>query len=287
MLAAVPPAVLHPAMRASVIQFEAGTDKAANIERAASLIDAAMAADHPDLISLPEMWTCLGGDRAAKHGAGETLADGAGGAAYMFLRETARRYGLVVHGGSIGELDNGTLYNTSLLFGPDGTELARYRKIHLFDITTPSGEGYRESRLFGAGSDVVVAETGGIRLGPSICYDLRFPELYLALRRLGADIMFVPSAFTAETGRDHWDVLLRARAIETQSWIIAAATTGRHADAQGRPRETWGHSMIIDPWGAPRATLGAAPGFATADIDTSHVGRVREAMPVLQHRRLA
>jgi nitrilase len=275
-------------MRAAVIQFEAGTNKAANIAAAAALIEAAVAADRPGLISLPEMWSCLGGDRAAKHAAAETLPPaGEGGAAYRFLRETALAHGIVVHGGSIGELDDGTLFNTSLVFGPDGTELARYRKIHLFDITTPSGEGYRESRLFGAGTEVVVADAGGSRLGLSICYDLRFPELYLALRRNGAEVIFVPSAFTAETGRDHWDVLLRARAIETQSWIVAAATTGRHADAQARPRETWGHSMIVDPWGTPRAALGAAPGFASAEIDTEQLARVRAAMPVLQHRRLA
>jgi nitrilase len=275
-------------MRASVIQFEAGTDKAANIATARALIKAAVAADRPALISLPEMWTCLGGDRANKLAAGETLPpSGAGGDAYRFLRETARTHGLIVHGGSIGELDEDTLFNTSLLFGPDGAELARYRKIHLFDITTPQGEGYRESRLFGAGDRIVVADAGGSRLGLSICYDLRFPELYLALRRNGAEVIFVPSAFTAETGRDHWDVLLRARAIETQSWIIAAATTGRHADAQGRKRETWGHAMIVDPWGTPRATLGSAPGFASAELDLQQVARVREAMPVLQHRRLA
>jgi nitrilase len=267
--------------------LEAGVDKAANIAAAARLIEAAVA-DGARLVSLPEMWTCLGGDRAAKLAAGEALPPpgGEGGEAYAFLGETARRCGIILHGGSIGELAQGTLFNTSLVFGPDGRELGRYRKIHLFDITTPSGAGYRESALFGAGDAVVAAEAGGLRLGLSICYDLRFPELYLALRRQGAEVIFVPSAFTAETGRDHWDVLLRARAIETQSWIVAAATTGRHADAAGRPRETWGHAMIVDPWGTPRATLGAAPGFATAEIDREQTARVRAAMPVLQHRRL-
>ena len=276
-------------MLASVIQFEAGTDKAANIEKAASLIGQAVAADKPALISLPEMWTCLGGGREAKHAAGEMLPapGGQGGEAYSFLQNTARQHGLIVHGGSLGELAEGTLFNTSLVFGPDGAELGRYRKIHLFDITTPSGEGYRESRLFGAGAEVVTVDTGGVRLGLSICYDLRFPELFQALCRRGAEVIFVPSAFTAETGRDHWDVLLRARAIETQSWIVAAATTGRHQDGQGRPRETWGHSMIVDPWGTPRAALAAAPGFATADIDLDQVARVRGAMPVQLHRRLA
>jgi nitrilase len=278
-------------MRVTVIQFEAGAVKADNVAAVHALIEAAVAADHPDLISLPEMWSCLGGDRAQKYAQAEPLAPAgsgeAGGEAYQFLRDTARRHGVTVHGGSIGERAGGTLYNTSLLFAPDGAELARYRKIHLFDITTLSGEGYRESSLFGAGSEVVAAQAGGVGYGLSICYDVRFPELYLALRRGGAEVIFVPAAFTAETGRDHWEVLLRARAIETQCFVIAAATTGTHHDAAGKPRATWGHSMIVDPWGHVRAALAEAPGFTTADLDLAQAGRVREAMPVLQHRRLA
>jgi len=278
-------------MRATVIQFEAGADKAANVAAVRTLIDAAIKADHPDLISLPEMWSCLGGDRTQKYAQAEPLAPPgsgeAGGEAYQFLRDTARQHGVTMHGGSIGERAGGTLYNTSLVFGPDGAELARYRKIHLFDITTPSGEGYRESSLFGAGTDIVVAQAAGVRFGLSICYDVRFAELYLALRRGGADVIFVPAAFTAETGRDHWEVLLRARAIETQCFVIAAATTGTHHDAAGKPRATWGHSMIVDPWGHVRAALGDAPGFATAELDLAQAARVRAAMPVLQHRRLA
>jgi deaminated glutathione amidase len=276
-------------MRATVIQFEATSDKERNIEAVREFIAAAVAADCPDLISLPEMWSCLGGDRAAKRAAAETLPTHGtqSGPAYAFMTQTARAHGIILHGGSIGELAGETLFNTSLVFGPDGTELARYRKIHLFDITTPSGAGYRESSLFGAGKEVAVASTPHARLGLSICYDLRFPELFLALRRQGAEIIFIPSAFTAETGRDHWEVLVRARAIETQCWIIAAATTGQHADAAGKPRATWGHSLIVDPWGTVRASLGDAPGFATADIDLAQIARVRDAMPVLQHRRLA
>jgi nitrilase len=276
-------------MRATVIQFEATADKDHNIAAVRALITAAIAADRPDLVSLPEMWSCLGGDRAAKRAAAETLPPKAtqAGPAYAFLAETARSHGIILHGGSIGELEGETLFNTSLVFGRDGTELARYRKIHLFDITTPSGAGYRESSLFGAGQQIAVASVPEACLGLSICYDLRFPELFLALRRQGAEVIFVPSAFTAETGRDHWEVLLRARAIETQCWVIAAATTGRHSDARGEPRATWGHSMIVDPWGMVRASLGDAPGFATGDIDLAQVARVRDAMPVLQHRRLA
>jgi deaminated glutathione amidase len=271
-------------MRATIIQFEATSHKERNMEAVRELVAAAVAADRPDLVSLPEMWSCLGGDRAAKREAAEALPTGT---AYRFMSETARAYSVILHGGSIGELGGETLFNTSLVFGPDGAELARYRKIHLFDITTPSGAGYRESSLFGAGKDVVVAGTAHARLGLSICYDLRFPELFLALRRQGAEVIFIPSAFTAETGRDHWEVLIRARAIETQCWVVAAATTGCHTDAAGKTRATWGHSMIVDPWGMVCASLCDAPGFATADVDLAQVARVRDAMPVLQHRRLA
>jgi len=278
-------------MRAAALQFQAGQSRAENIAIASAMIDQAVATEAATLISLPEMWTCLGGDRATKLAQSETLpapgADPEPGTAYEFLRDAARRHGIIVHGGSIGERDGDTLFNTSVLFGPDGRECARYRKIHLFDVVTPSGQGYRESALFGAGASTVVAQLDGIGLGLSICYDLRFPELYLALRRQGAEVIFVPAAFTTETGRDHWEVLLRARAIETQCWIIAAATTGAHHDARGQSRTTWGHAMIIDPWGTPRAQLGEAPGIASADIDTAQLARVRDAMPVLQHRRLA
>jgi nitrilase len=242
------------------------------------------------------MWTCLGGDRATKLAQAEILPAPGGvaepGTAYDFLQRTARRHAIAVHGGSLGERDGDTLFNTTILFGPDGAECARYRKIHLFDVVTPSGQGYRESALFGAGQQVVVARLATARgiafnLGLTICYDLRFPELFLALRRQGAQVIFVPSAFTAETGRDHWEVLLRARAIETQCWIVAAATTGQHRDARGQTRTTWGHSMIVDPWGTPQARLDAAPGFAAAAIDAAQLERVRDAMPVLLHRRLA
>jgi nitrilase len=274
-------------MRVSVIQIEAGADKAANIAAARALIEAAVAADRPALVSLPEMWSCLGGDRATKLAAGELLtSDAAPRSAYDFLRDTAIRHGIIVHGGSIGERDGDHLFNTTLVFGPDGRELARYRKIHLFDVTTPNGQGYRESAMFGAGDSVVTCEAAGMTLGLAICYDIRFPELFLALRRAGSDVIFLPAAFTAETGRDHWEVLLRARAIETQCWVVAAATTGWHRDARAQPRETFGRSMIVSPWGKVEIMLDTAPGFATADIDPAVTARVRAAMPVLEHRRL-
>ena len=273
--------------RITVVQMNPGSSKADNIAQASRLIDSAATEDRPDLVTLPEMWSCLGGDRATKLAEAEALPPEPTGTAYRFLQDIARRHKILVHGGSIGERAGEKLFNTSLLLGADGSELARYRKIHLFDIVTPSGEGYRESSLFGAGTSVAVAVTPTARFGLSICYDLRFPELYLALRKQGADVIFVPSAFTAETGRDHWEVLLRARAIETQCWIVAAATTGTHHDPRGRPRATWGHSLIVDPWGHITAALHAAPGHATATLDFAQLASVREKMPVLQHRRLA
>ncbi len=281
-------------MRVTVIQCAPGTDKQANIRMVSDLMRSAVEQDRPDLVSLPEMWTCLGGDRETKLSQGECLPEPGGaaaeGSAYRFLSEFARTHLITVHGGSLGERQRDGLFNTTVVFGPDGSELGRYRKIHLFDVTIPGGADYRESRLFGAGDAPTCCDTGvanaTMRLGLSICYDLRFPELFIALRRAGATVIMVPSAFTKETGRDHWEVLLRARAIETQCWVVAAATTGRHEDGQGGPRETFGHSLICDPWGHVVVKLEAEPGFATATLDAESFSKVRTAMPVFEHRRL-
>jgi nitrilase len=279
-------------MRAIAVQLEPGACKADNIGMVHTRIVACNThGDAPVLVSLPEMWSCLGADRATKLSQSETLPPpgGAGepGSAYAFLSRTACEFGIFLHGGSIGERAGDRLFNTTLVFGPDGAEIARYRKIHLFDVVTPSGQGYRESSMFGGGDDVVTCRVGEFTMGLTICYDLRFPELFLALRRAGADVIMVPSAFTAETGRDHWEVLLRARAIETQCYIIAAATTGIHHDAAGRPRHTYGHSLICDPWGQVLDCLPDALGCAAAEIDAARLAQIRSAMPVLAHRRLA
>jgi nitrilase len=278
-------------MRAIVIQLQPSADKSRNIESARLRIEQALGDGGEDVIvSLPEMWTCLGADRATKLSQSEILptpGDAAEpGSAYGFLGGMARRHRIYLHGGSIGERAGEHLFNTTVVFGPDGRELARYRKIHMFDVVTPSGQGYRESSMFGAGDRVVTCHAGDLTLGLTICYDLRFPELFLALRREGAAAIFVPSAFTVETGRDHWEVLLRARAIETQCYIVAAATCGIHTDAAGKPRETFGHSLICDPWGRILATLPNDEGHAAADIDMTSLAKVRAAMPVLDHRRL-
>jgi nitrilase len=277
-------------MRVSVIQMSPKSDKAENIAQAKVLLEGAIAADKPTLVALPEIWTCLGGDVATKIASGEPLplagSREPGGMAYEFLRGVAMAHGVYVHGGSIGELDGGKLYNTTVVFGPDGEELARYRKIHLFDIVTPDGTGYKESATYGSGDEIVTCEIAGFKVGLAICYDLRFPELFLALRRRHVDLIMLPAAFTLQTGKDHWEVLLRARAIETQTWFAAPACTGAYTEGGGQLRYSYGHALIADPWGHIVAKASDGLGWASASIDKTFMARIRADMPVLEHRKL-
>jgi deaminated glutathione amidase len=278
-------------MRVSVVQMVPGSDKQANIAQARKLIEDAIASDRPDIVSLPEVWTCLGGNRAAKFEAAEDLpargSNEPGGPAYEFMREMARTHRIHVHGGSMGERGGEKLFNTTVVFNPDGQEIARYRKIHMFDIVTPDGKGYKESSTYGWGDEIVTYDVGGTTVGCAICYDVRFPEMFYQLRKAGAELIFLPSAFTLQTGKDHWETLIRARAIETQCWFAAPATFGKHLDGGGEARFTYGHSMICDPWGHVVARVSDGPGYATARIDTGLTKRVRRDMPVLEHRKLA
>ena len=277
-------------MRVSVIQMNQGSEKQANLDQARRLIEAAVAADRPGLVSLPETWTNLGGGRESRQAAAEVLpAPGeAGGPAYELMRGLARDHGLHLHGGSMIEApgpgdDPKKLYNTTVVFDPQGREIARYRKIHMFDIVAPDGTGYRESALYGAGDRLVTFEAGGITFGCTICYDMRFAEHYVALRRLGAEAILVPSNFTLQTGKDHWEPLLKARAIESQCWIVAAASTGQYLE-RGQPRSVYGHSLVADPWGHVVARASDGVGWATARIDPAITARVRRDMPVMEHR---
>jgi nitrilase len=278
-------------MRITALQMNCGHDKSANIDQARRLIDEAVEADRPQIVSLPEMWSCLGGDRAIKFVQAEELppsgSNQPGGEAYEFLRGVARDRRIHVHGGSIAEKSGEKLFNTTVVFDPDGGEIARYRKIHLFDIVSPDGTGYRESNTYGAGAELVTYEAGGVKVGCAICYDVRFPEIFLALRRAGAEVIFLPSAFTLQTGKDHWEVLIRARAIETQCWVVAPATWGKHTERGGEARFTYGHSLICDPWGHVVAKVSDGIGWTTARIDQAVTARVRRDMPVLEHRKLA
>ena len=278
-------------MRVSVVQMSPGSDKQANLAQARKLIEDAMASDRPDIVSLPEVWTCLGGNRATKFEAAENLpvrgSNEPGGPAYEFLRDMARTHRIHIHGGSMGERGGEKLFNTTVVFNPDGVEIARYRKMHLFDIVTPDGKGYKESSTYGSGDEIVTYDANGTKVGCAICYDVRFPELFHKLRQAGAEVIFLPSAFTLQTGKDHWETLIRARAIETQCWFAAPATFGKHLDGGGEARFTYGHSMICDPWGHVVARVSDGQGFATARIDAGLTTRVRRDMPILEHRKLA
>jgi nitrilase len=270
------------AMRVTVVQMNSRDDKAANLERARELVGRAIARERPDLVALPETFPMLGGSREARLAAAEPVPDGE---ACAMLREIARRHGVFVHGGSLFERTDEGIFNTTVVFDRDGREVARYRKIHLFDVVTPDGRVYRESDFFARGREIVTCDLGGVRTGLSICYDLRFGELYRRLAAAGAELLMVPAAFTLQTGKDHWEVLLRARAIETQCYVAAPAQWGPYP-AGGDIRWNYGHAMIVGPWGHVLARVQDGEGFATAELDMDYLRRVRRDLPVATHRVL-
>ncbi|MDA0786641.1 MAG: carbon-nitrogen hydrolase family protein [Proteobacteria bacterium] len=274
-------------MKISVLQMNTRSDKSANLEQARGLASRAIEADAPDMLVLPEVFAFMGSSVADKRAAAEELpASGdAGGPAYESLREMARGHGVFVHGGSFVERAGDEFFNTTIAFDRSGNELARYRKIHLFDVSTPDGREYRESATFGAGREIVTYRAGDLTVGCSICYDLRFAELYRALAEAGADVIMVPAAFTLPTGKDHWEVLLRARAIETQTFVVAAAQTGTYREGNDE-RASWGHSMVVDPWGHILAQARDGTGHATATVELDYLELVRQRIPVADHRVL-
>ncbi|MBS27640.1 MAG: carbon-nitrogen hydrolase [Alphaproteobacteria bacterium] len=274
-------------MKFSVLQMNTRSEKSANLEQADMLAAHAVETDRPDIVVLPEVFAFMGGSVADKWAAAEELPEigESGGEAYETLRGIARSHGVFVHGGSFVERDGDNHFNTTIAFDRSGGELARYRKIHLFDVSTPDGREYRESDTFGAGREIVTYDAGNVRVGCSICYDLRFAELYRALAEAGANVIMVPAAFTLQTGKDHWEVLLRARAIETQTYVVAAAQTGTHQEGNDE-RASWGHSMIVDPWGHILAQAREGAGHATAHVEIDYLDQVRTRIPVARHRVL-
>ncbi len=271
-------------MKVSLIQMNSQENKDANLKKAAALIEEAVAEDRPNLVVLPEMFTCLTENAEVRRAAAETLP---GGESYAMLQELAKRHGVWVHGGSLLELpENGTdkVYNTTVAFDGDGNEVARYRKIHLFDVTTPDGKQYQESASIGRGKDLVTyAALNGARVGCTICYDLRFPELYQALAKEGANVIMVPAAFTLMTGKDHWEVLLRARAIETECYVLAPGQCGTYANGE---RASYGHTLAVDPWGHVIAKATDKVGFITTRLDFAYLETVRANLPVMSHKVL-
>ncbi len=264
-------------LRVAAIQLNSTADKASNVDAAAALV-AAAAADGAELVVLPEKWNLLGPADELAEGAEELST----GPSIDAARSWARELAITLVAGSIAErVDAGErLFNTSSLIDSSGEVAAVYRKIHMFDVDV-GGVSYRESAHEQPGEEIVDATVAGVKLGLTICYDLRFPELYRILALRGAQAIVVPSAFTATTGRDHWEVLLRARAIENQCFVIAANQSGKappHYDS-------YGHSMIVGPWGDVLAIVADGEGFACADLDLDRQQEIRNSLPSLANRR--
>ncbi len=262
-------------MRAAVVQLNSSAEKERNLETAARLVRGA-AADGAELVALPEKWNLLA--------SGEELVAGAeslDGPALSAARGWARELGIHLLAGSVSESGpEGKAFNTSVLIDAEGADLAVYRKVHMFDVDV-GGVAYRESAHEEPGAEIVTASLAETTVGLSVCYDLRFPELYRILALRGARVLAVPSAFTLATGRDHWEVLLRARAIENQAFVLAPNQIGEappHFRSNGR-------SMIVDPWGVVQATAPDEECFVTAELDFTAQERVRESLPSLANRR--
>ena len=263
-------------MTAAAIQMSSTPEKRENMRTAKRLIRNAASAG-AELVALPELWSCHGLEKVYRENA-EPIP----GPTTDFLGELARDLGIYVLGGSIleGRPDSEKLSNTSTVFGPDGNLSAVYRKIHLFDVKVSDRE-YLESASIAPGREVVTAKAGVATLGLTVCYDVRFPELYRLLVLHGADVLMVPAAFTLQTGKDHWELLLRARAVENQAFVVAPAQWGQKADG----RWTYGRSMIVDPWGTVLATCPDRDGHALAELDLDYLDRFRAEFPALANRR--
>ena len=266
-------------MRIALYQAQSGIDPAANSDKLVGALREA-AAGGAAMLFTPEMSGMLDRDRERALGKARSEKDDR---VLASVRDAAAEMGIWVHLGSLAlKGDSGKLVNRGFVIDDRGEVRARYDKIHLFDVDLPTGESWRESAMYeGGNSAVIVPDTPVGKLGLTICYDLRFPELFQRLSDAGADLISVPAAFTVPTGRAHWQVLLRARAIEAELFVVAAAQAGRHEDG----RETYGHSLVVDPWGEVLLEMGEEPGLAFADIDRGRIAEVRSRIPVHQHRK--
>ncbi len=271
-------------VKIAAVQICSTEDVTENLRRCTRLV-ADAARSGASLVGLPENFAYLGSDRDHKLALAEPL-DGVDGPILTTMRNVARDAGVWLLLGGFPEAvagpDAARIGNTTVLLDPAGAIQARYRKMHLFDVETPNGQHFRESDTVQAGTEVVVAQTPWGGLGLTICYDLRFAELYRALTAQGARILAVPAAFTRDTGKDHWHVLLRARAIENQAFVFAPAQFGLH----GGKRASYGHALVVDPWGVVLAECGEREGYALAELDFDYQDKVRLNLPCLSHHRL-
>jgi len=271
-------------MKAGLVQICASDDPAANLPVTEALVREA-AAGGADLVLTPEVTNIVSASRTRQN---EVLSDEASDATLHRLRQVADELDIWLSLGSLALTSDdpeGRFVNRQFLIGPDGAVRARYDKIHMFDVELGEGESYRESKGYRPGTEAVAAQTPWGRLGLTTCYDMRFPALYRALAEAGAGIITAPSAFTVPTGRAHWEVLLRARAIETGSYVLAAAQWGTHAAERGRVRQTYGHSLAVDPWGRVIADGGEGTGVTYAEIDPAKSAEARAKIPALANAR--
>lgn len=265
-------------IKAALVQMRSGTDAGRNLADATGFIKQA-ASGGAQFISTPEMTNIFEPDRERLKSIARVEAEDEAVKAFAVLALDQKIW---LHAGSFAlKGATGKLVNRSLLFSPEGKVVARYDKIHLFDVDLPNGDKYRESATYAGGQDAVVVETPLARFGFSICYDMRFPLLYHALGKEGVSVIVVPAAFTKPTGEAHWHVLLRARAIETGSFVLAAAQGGKHDSG----RETYGHSLIINPWGEVLAEGGIDPALIVADLDLTEVAAARARIPALANTK--
>jgi predicted amidohydrolase len=264
--------------KAAMIQMRSGLTPGANSDDAVRMIGEAKSAG-ADYVLTPEMTNILAARREQLF---SVVVEEEADASLATLREVARKLGIYVHIGSLAiKISPDRAANRSFLIGPKGDILARYDKIHMFDVDLAGGESYRESRNYRPGELAVLADLPWGRLGLTVCYDLRFPALHRALAEAGATMLAIPSAFTKQTGEAHWHVLMRARAIENGSFVFAAAQGGKHENG----RDTYGHSLIVDPWGSIIAEGGTEPGVIMAEINPAEVASARARIPSLQHGR--
>jgi predicted amidohydrolase len=264
--------------KAAMIQMRSGIAPAANLDAAVRMIGEAKSAG-ADYVLTPEMTNIM---EAKRERLLATIVDEDADTFLATMRELARKLGIFIHAGSLAiKLSSDKAANRSFLITPKGDIAARYDKIHMFDVDLDNGESYRESRTYRPGEQAVLSELPWGRIGLTICYDLRFPALYRALAEAGATMLTIPSAFTQQTGEAHWHILVRARAIENGCFVFAAAQGGKHENG----RETFGHSLIVDPWGRIIAEGGTEPGVVMAEIDLAEVSKARARIPSLQHGR--
>lgn len=270
-------------LRVAAVQMNVDDDPQANLAQALSLIEDAARAG-AELVCLPENAVYMG-DTRRRAGLAESLVEPFTGPLAAGLAEAARahRIWLLVGGFPERAASADRPFNTSFLLGPDGTVRAVYRKLHLFDVDLPDGRAIRESTYTSAGEAPALAEVCGWMTGLSVCYDLRFPELFRAYAARGARVLFVPSAFTVPTGEAHWHLLLRARAVENQCYVVAPAQWGEHGTTG---RASFGHTLIVDPWGTVLAELPSGVGWISAELDPLSQDALRARLPVLRHRRL-